>query len=202
MQALLFGGGEPAVDRGFGRIVREVLSEGAWIEQQSGWLAGHQEVFECLVAQTRWREERRWMYEREVAVPRLCARLPEDGPGHPLLWEARDVLSARYGWDLNRVGCNYYRDGRDSVAEHGDRMGALRANCVIAIVSLGEPRALTMRPVGGGASRRFELGWGDLFVMGGNAQESWLHGVPKRPWAGPRISVQFRPGGQKVSAYA
>ena len=47
-----------------------------------------------------------------------------------------------------------------------------------------------------GAAMRFELGHGDLLVMGGSAQRTWDHCVPKtnRP-VGPRISVQFRPAG-------
>jgi alkylated DNA repair dioxygenase AlkB len=41
---------------------------------------------------------------------------------------------------------------------------------------------------------RFEVGHGDLLVMGGSAQRTWEHAVPKsaRP-VGPRISIQFRP---------
>jgi alkylated DNA repair dioxygenase AlkB len=37
------------------------------------------------------------------------------------------------------------------------------------------------------------LGGGDLFVMGGTAQRTWRHGVPKVAEAGPRIAVMFRP---------
>ena len=49
---------------------------------------------------------------------------------------------------------------------------------------------------GGGASRRYEIGHGDLLVMGGSCQRTWEHAVPKTARAtGPRISVQFRPRG-------
>ena len=66
----------------------------------------------------------------------------------------------------------------------------------MAIVSLGAPRQLALRPRGGGPSRRVALGPGDLLVMGGSCQRTWDHAVPKtaRP-VGPRISVQFRPRG-------
>jgi alkylated DNA repair dioxygenase AlkB len=64
---------------------------------------------------------------------------------------------------------------------------------VVAILSLGEPRRFLLRPVAGGASRCFELGWGDLLVMGGSCQRTWQHAVPKTAQAGPRMSVQFRP---------
>jgi alkylated DNA repair dioxygenase AlkB len=133
------------------------------------------------------------MYERVVDVPRLVAELPDDGPGHPVLDRAARVLSRRYGLALARVSLAYYRDGRDSVAWHGDRLGHLVDDTVVAIVSLGEPRRFLLRPAGGGASRVFDLGWGDLLVMGGSCQRTWQHAVPKTAVAGPRISVQFRP---------
>jgi alkylated DNA repair dioxygenase AlkB len=91
-----------------------------------------------------------------------------------------------------------YRDGRDSVAWHGDTIGRGRKeDTVVAIVSLGSPRTLLLRPRGGGGpTLRHDLGHGDLLVMGGSCQRTWEHAVPKtaRP-AGPRISVQFRPRG-------
>jgi alkylated DNA repair dioxygenase AlkB len=67
---------------------------------------------------------------------------------------------------------------------------------MVAIIVLGAPRALLLRPRGGGETIRHELGHGDLFVMGGSCQRTWEHAVPKtaRP-VGPRVSVQFRPRG-------
>ncbi len=65
---------------------------------------------------------------------------------------------------------------------------------MVAILSLGSPRTLALRPRGGGvAALRYELGHGDLVVMGGSCQRTWEHAVPKTSGpAGPRISVQFR----------
>ena len=51
------------------------------------------------------------------------------------------------------------------------------------------------QPRGGGDSLAFELGHGDLLVMGGSCQRTWEHAVPKVAHAGPRLSVQFRPFG-------
>ena len=193
MQGLLFNSGAPSVDVRFRHIRHIQLSATAWVEHQSGWLTGHEQVFAHLRDTLRWREESRWMYEREVAVPRLVARIPDEGDAHPVLLDAMEALSNRYEWDLSRLAACYYRTGQDSVAEHGDKMGALRQDCVIGIVSVGTPRKLLLRPAKGGRARTFKLGWGDLFVMGGDTQQSWLHGVPKQPFAEPRISVQFRP---------
>jgi alkylated DNA repair dioxygenase AlkB len=83
------------------------------------------------------------------------------------------------------------------VAWHGDTIGRSRTHdTMVAILSLGSPRALLLRPRGGGETIRHHLGHGDLIVMGGSCQRTWEHSVPKtaRP-VGPRISVQFRPRG-------
>lgn len=196
MQTLLFSSGNPAVDRSFSTIRRTELGQGAWIEHQCGWMSGHEQVFQTLLDTTSWVDEKRWMYEREVQVPRLLAHIPKHGPGHPIIDDAVRALTRRYGWTLNRVSACYYRDGSDSVAEHGDRVGELRGDCVMAIVSVGAPRRFTLRPVSGGRLRSFELGWGDLLVMGGSTQATFLHGVPKVAYADPRISLQLRPAGR------
>jgi alkylated DNA repair dioxygenase AlkB len=121
----------------------------------------------------------------------------EDLP-HPVLTEAREALTEHYlpelGEPFRTSGCCYYRDGRDSVAWHGDRIG--RGNThdtMVAIVSFGDPRKLCLRPRGGGSSISIEMGHGDLLVMGGSCQRTWEHAVPKVANAGPRISVQYRP---------
>jgi alkylated DNA repair dioxygenase AlkB len=108
-----------------------------------------------------------------------------------------DHYAAELGERLRTAGLCYYRDGRDSVAWHGDRIGrGNREDTMVAIVSVGAPRALMLRPRGGGESLRYSLGHGDLVVMGGSCQRTWEHAVPKtaRP-VGPRISIQFRPRG-------
>ena len=92
------------------------------------------------------------------------------------------------------AGCCYYRDGRDSVAWHGDTIGRGKTqDTMVAIVSLGDPRRLALRPRVGGAVDLDRDGPRDLLVMGGSCQRTWEHAVPKVAHAGPRVSVQFRP---------
>jgi alkylated DNA repair dioxygenase AlkB len=104
-------------------------------------------------------------------------------------------LSARYGLDLSAVSANLYRDGRDSVAWHGDTLGRQVATTVVAIVSLGSVRPFLLRPKGGGPSVRYRPGHGDLLVLGGTCQRTWDHAVPKVASAGTRISLMFREHG-------
>jgi alkylated DNA repair dioxygenase AlkB len=193
-QRSLFEPCEPRFDQRLARLSRVPLDKGAWIDHLPGWLDGHEAVLDTLWSTTRWRSQRRWMYERVVEVPRLVATLPEDGPGHPVLPELAVALSAHYGRPLPDVSLAAYRDGRDSVAFHGDRLGIQRADAMVAIVSLGSPRRFLLRRAEGGSSRAFNLGRGDLLVMGGACQLTWEHAVPKVAHAGLRISVQFRSG--------
>ncbi len=187
--------GVPALDD----AERTTLTRGAWVDCRRNWLPGADDVFATLVADIPWRAERRQMYDRVVDVPRLVHTYAVDEPlPHPTLEEARSALSAHYlpvlGEPFVTAGCCYYRDGRDSVAWHGDTIGRGRTHdTLVAIVSLGDPRRLALRPRGGGESLSFELGHGDLLVMGGSCQRTWEHAVPKVAHAGPRISVQFRP---------
>jgi alkylated DNA repair dioxygenase AlkB len=182
---------------------RTRLGAGAWIDVLPGWLPEADALFDRLCAEVPWQAERRRMYDRVVAVPRLTSFYAADEPlPDPLLPAARSRLSAHYAAELGEpfrtAGLCLYRDGNDSVAWHGDTIGrGSTQDTMVAIVSLGAPRALLLRPVGGGgASVRTALGHGDLLVMGGSCQRTWEHAIPKtaRP-VGPRISVQFRPAG-------
>ena len=133
-------------------------------------------------------------------MPRL---LKFYGPGETLpdalLVDARHALDRHYAGELREpfvsAGMCFYRDGNDSVAWHGDTIGRSRwADTMVAILSLGAARRLSLRPRGGGKAIGFNLGHGDLIVMGGSCQRTWEHAILKtaRP-VGPRISIQFRP---------
>ena len=179
---------------------RTRLSAGAWIDVQRRWVHGADALFETLRSVVPWRGERRRMYDRTVDVPRLLAFYDETTPlPDPAVVAMKQALDAHYTPELGEpfatAGLCLYRDGRDSVAWHGDRIGrSSTEDTVVAIVVLGEPRALLLRPRGGGATLRHDLGHGDLLVMGGSCQRTWEHAVPKSTRAtGPRISVQFRP---------
>ena len=185
-----------------GTVHREHLTEGAWIDLRPGWMRGADQLYERLVVRVPWRAERRPMYDRVVDVPRLLCFYDEDEPlPDPALDAAKRMLDEHYAEELGEsfrtAGLCLYRDGRDSVAWHGDRIGrGSTHDTMVAIVSVGDPRPLLLRPRAGGATRRHDVGHGDLIVMGGSCQRTWEHAVPKaaRP-VGPRISVQFRPRG-------
>lgn len=192
----LFGGGPVGVRSGphFGIAGRHQLSECSWVDHQQGWLEGSDALFDVLLGSVRWVQHRRPMYQRMLEEPRLTSWFDAgaDWP-HPALNEVSSWLSARYGQGLGVLSLNLYRDGSDSVAWHGDRISQSMPEPVVAIISLGPPRPFLLRPKGGGRSRSYGLGWGDLLVMGGRCQQEFDHCVPKQARAAPRMSVMFRP---------
>ena len=193
----LFGEPVPSFDGSYTAVERIALDAAAWVEHATGWVRGSDALFRAVLSGRDWAQRSRWMYTRWMKEPRLTAPWSLDS-GEPLepalLEEMRVSLSERYGVRFDSVGFNLYRDGQDSVAWHRDRIQAAIPRPIIALVALGERRKLLLRPRGGGPSRTFLLGGGDLFVAGGETNRTWEHAVPKVHSAGPRISLAFRHG--------
>ncbi len=186
MQLGFFGGG----------VRRLVDDESGCITYQPHFLTEREErrAFEALRASVVWHRERRWMYDREVDVPRLTAHyrfgsaMPDPLP--ELFTRVRETAGAPF----NSVGLNLYRDERDSVAPHNDHLNEIEQRQPIALVSLGETRLMTIRSKA--RPRRsvdVDLEPGSLLIMSYETQRTYDHGIPKqRKRAGPRMSVVFR----------
>ncbi|MGI8870731.1 MAG: alpha-ketoglutarate-dependent dioxygenase AlkB [Mycobacteriales bacterium] len=201
-QRSLFDIGDPDVLSPLAGLTRTPLAGDAWIDLLPGWLSGAGELFDRLAGSVPWKAERRQMYDGVVAVPRLLKFYDAGEPlPDPVMAECFDALNAHYsaadGGPFASAGLCLYRDGRDSVAWHGDRIGrGATHDTMVAILSVGAPRPLCLRPLGGREELRFRLGHGDLIVMGGSCQRTWEHAIPKTARVvGPRISIQFRPVG-------
>lgn len=189
-QPSLLGGEQPTFDLALAGLERRDLGSGAWCDTLCPWVTGADTLFAHVTEAAPWAAHERPMYDRTVAEPRLTTRAWADPPD-PLPAMA-SALSQHYGCDLSTISANLYRDGRDSVAWHGDRVGRGRTRTVVAIVTLGAARRFLLRPTGGGPSVRLAPAGGDLLVLGGTCQRTWQHSVPKCASSGPRISVMFR----------
>ena len=196
-------GAAPAFDPSFTSARHIALDDAAWVDHVAGWVHGADTLFEHVVAHAPWEHRTVRMYDRMVEEPRLTAWYGHalDDPNVPaILTQMAAALREHYGRAFDGVGAALYRDGRDSVAWHGDRIDPAIVEPVVAIVSLGSGRTLRMRPRPRprdgsevpGRSRAFPLLPGDLFVMGGATQTTWQHSVPKVARAGARVSLQFR----------
>lgn len=194
-QGSLLGSGEPVVDRSFARAERIELSEDAWVDLVPGWLDGADTLFERLVDAVPWRESEVPMYDKVLPQPRLSTwwGTRSDLPWPDGVPTLADALGERYGVPFDSLGANLYRDGRDSVAWHGDRSYREHEIAYVAVLTLGASRRFLLRPKGGGPSIRLDPAPGDLLVMGGTCQRTWQHSVPKTAAAvGPRLSVTLR----------
>jgi len=127
--------------------------------------------------------------DREVVEPRLSTGIRRPSPELRLMATS---LGRHYGLGFTASWANLYRDGSDSVAWHGDRFRPGAVHETVALVSLGGPRTIRIRPRCGGPSLPWNLASGDLFVMGGPTQHRFEHCVPKTGLATSRISVAFR----------
>ena len=184
-------------DDSFGDLERIQLDPTAWVEHATGWVQGSDRLFAQVLEGRDWKQRERHMYDKKVREPRLTSpwnARSGDPLEPPVVEDMRVALSERYRVDFDSVGFNLYRDGQDSVAWHADKIKKDIEDPIVVLVSLGEPRRFLMRPQGGGKSRTFLLGRGDLLVTGGKSQRTWEHSVPKVAKAGPRISLAFRHG--------
>jgi alkylated DNA repair dioxygenase AlkB len=203
-QRALFEPVEPSFDTAYAGVRRIALDGRSWLDHAEGWVSGADALFDAVLGSRTWGQRARWMFQRRLREPRLTApwSLEAGEPLEPAILEAMRVsLSTRYGVRFDTVGFNLYRDGQDSVAWHSDHIVKQIREPIIALVSLGERRKFLLRPKGGGASRTFLLGRGDLLVAGGCTNRDWEHSVPKVAQAGPRISLAFRYG-MDARAYA
>jgi alkylated DNA repair dioxygenase AlkB len=177
---------------------RIVLSDGAWVDVLPGWLTGSDVLLDRLLDDVPWRAEKRQMYERVVDTPRLlCWYAEESVFPHPVLIQAIRRLSAHYLPELGEpfvtAGLCLYRDGRDSVAWHGDRIGrGAHTDTMVAILSVGSERTLMLRPrrpASTAASRADSAGQADP-VDGESGHEVVHEPEP----ASPRHSVRIPSG--------
>jgi alkylated DNA repair dioxygenase AlkB len=195
--SLLAASDSVGFDRAFTALRRVQLDDESWVDHAPGWVSGGDLLFEEVLTSRDWGQRSRHIYDRRVREPRLTSPWSARS-GEPLeppvLEEMRECLARRYRREFDSVGFNLYRDGQDSVAWHADRIAKEIEDPVVALVSLGAPRRFLLRPKGGGRSRAFLLGRGDLLVTGGRSQRAWEHSVPKVAAAGPRISLAYRHG--------
>jgi len=157
-----------------------------------------------------WRQER---YNAKVLVPRLTAFIADvgvnyrysgllhKGEGFTIFW--RELLNkldedwkTRYH---NSILFNCYRNENDSIGLHSDDEPELGENPQVITLSLGETRQLEMQHKtsrsfpGKFGNLYFDLAHGSLFIMEGECQKHWKHGIKKAASPkGMRISLTFR----------
>lgn len=173
----------------------------AFLEAGSAWT-----LFEELLQQTAWRQERITLYGKTHDVPRLSSWVADKGadyaysnmtmqaePWSKTLLKIKLGVEQTTGHTYNSVLLNYYRDGQDSNGWHSDDESELGRNPVIASVSLGQSRDFHLRhKIERQLKHKMALEHGSLLLMQGPTQHRWQHHVPKRAKVGTRINLTFR----------
>lgn len=164
-------------------------------------------LFERMMEEVPWRQDRITLYGKTHNVPRLNAWYGD--PGRVYVWsgirmeptpwvgavgEVKARLEETLGQRFNSALLNLYRDGQDSVAWHADDEPELGSDPIIASVSLGATRTFRLRHNEGAHDPvSLQLGHGSLLFMGGRTQRCWQHCIPRRVRIHePRINLTFR----------
>ena len=122
------------------------------------------------------------------------------GDWTPLEWTPELIKLKREveritGYKFNSAVVNKYKDGKDSIGFHRDNepelMRSDNRGPVIASISFGSKRNFILKD-NTGKKTSFALENGDLFLMKGDTQKNYTHGIAKENTTSPRINITFR----------
>jgi alkylated DNA repair dioxygenase AlkB len=165
-------------------------------------------LFNELLNNTKWRQDKIRMFGKEVDLPRLTAWYGNQGKSYkysginmnpdtwtPTLLLIKERVEKVIELNFNSVLINLYRDGNDYVSWHSDDEKELGKNPTIASVSFGATRRFLLRHQ---LNKDLEivdlsLNHGSLLIMKGSTQHFWKHQVPKTAKVKTeRINLTFR----------
>ena len=165
-------------------------------------------IFQNLLTEINWRQDRIKFYGKEINIPRLTAWYGDSGksytysnitmnpiPWTPVLLTIKKRVEEIAKISFNSVLINLYRDGKDSMGWHSDDEPELGKDPIIASVSFGGARKFRLRHRFNKTLAKVELNLthGSLLMMQGKTQEFWQHQIPKTAkLVMPRINLTFR----------
>lgn len=187
---------------------RIALADDSWLDFVPAWLSAR-EAERCLAAvrdEVDWVAREIVIYGKRIMQPRLvgwAGEVPYRYSGQTLEPRAftdtvralTDRVNEFAGTRFNHVLLNRYRDGRDNMGMHADAEPELGLDPIVATLSLGATRRMTLVPrhPRDGERRSVELTSGSLLVMRGACQRRFRHGIPREAHvADERVSLTFR----------
>lgn len=165
-----------------------------------------QDALRDILASSPLQERQVWLYGRWHTSPRRTAWHGDPGctytysratweptPWTPILATLRQRVEAAAEAPFNCVLVNHYRSGQDSMGWHADDEPVFGPRPTIASLSLGGVRRFVMKHRATGARCAWELPSGSLLIMRDDAQEAWVHALPRtaRP-VPPRVNLTWR----------
>jgi alkylated DNA repair dioxygenase AlkB len=165
------------------------------------------EIFQVLLNEIKWRQDKMKVYGKEVDLPRKTAWYgdrdksytfsgihlhPE--PWTPTLLYVKERIEEVAEVQFNSVLLNLYRNGNDGISWHTDAEPELGENPVIGSVSFGGARRFMFRhKQNQDLKSEVELTHGSFLLMAGETQHFWQHQIPKTSRkVEPRINLTFR----------
>jgi alkylated DNA repair dioxygenase AlkB len=165
-------------------------------------------LYESLLHDIDWQQDKIKMYGRQIDLPRLTAYYGDSKLDYtysgikmtPLPW-TDDLIFIKNRiekeLDIKFTSCllNYYRSGNDSMGWHQDNEKELGLNPSIASVSFGETRPFQLKHIDRKELPKTDilLNSGSLLLMKGTTQHYWKHQIPKTTKTiEPRINLTFR----------
>lgn len=115
-------------------------------------------------------------------------------PTHPIIEEVKGLLEPIVGFRYNACFLNGYSESRSGLEWHSDNSPNIDHTRPIAIVTLGEGRAIQLKEIGGSQKYEVFLEEGSLMLMRAGCQQTHLHRIPKAGYQikRPRVSLTFR----------
>jgi alkylated DNA repair dioxygenase AlkB len=171
-----------------------------WVQDNYIPLNERKSLFEHCRDKLNWKAHKIVVFNKECTQPRLTCSIGGTStysnsihPSHPWTEEIaniKDRLNSEFNLHINSCLMNFYRDGKDYIGAHSDADD----NLIVCSISLGQERTLVMEEKGGKKRKiKVELPNGSLFVMEGETQRYWKHGIPKQlSRKRPRISLTMR----------
>lgn len=152
------------------------------------------DLFNHLISSVTWDERMKARKTASFGVSYDYSQIsyePAPMPGE--LAAVAQRIGRLLGFVPNNCLLNYYQDGNSSMGFHSDSSEELGAGTGVVIVSLGSVRSLVFRSKTDKAVEfDYPLPPGSLIYMTKDVQDHWLHAIPKKEGAGPRISLTFR----------
>ena len=113
--------------------------------------------------------------------------------------EIRDRASKMLNQEFNHCVIGLFRNEKDSLAYHKDKLLDLEKDSVIISVSFGAPRPIIFKSEKNGNEQTVLLNPGSILVFGQDTNHKYKHEIPKLTnEIGPRISLSFRTVDSKI----
>ncbi len=165
------------------------------------------EIFQILLSEINWRQDRMKLYGKEIDLPRKTAWYGDRNksytfsgihlnpePWTSTLLQIKKHIEEIAEVEFNSVLLNLYRHGNDGISWHTDAEPELGENPVIGSVSFGGTRRFMFRHRQDQTLKtEVELTHGSFLLMAGETQHFWQHQIPKTSrQVEPRINLTFR----------